>query len=78
MKWVLAAAAAVVLVAGCGGGSSHGHTPDQKACKAAMVQEYKQALKTGQTGSQPAPCAGLSDAALQKLADQVMTEVTGQ
>lgn len=72
MKRALVILAVLVASVACG---SNGHKPDQAACEKAMVQQFKDAVQTGQTGTEPPSCTGLSDATLQKLAGQAMDEV---
>lgn len=71
VKWVLAAAAAVLLVSGCGS-SGKAPAPDQDACRAAMVEEFRLALATGEEGTEPPSCVGLDKATLTKLAGEAM------
>lgn len=75
--WGLAVAVLFVvpLLAGCGGSG-----PDKAACKAALVQQWKEALgnpTTVSTGTEPPPCKGLDDATLQQLWYQAGTEASG-
>lgn len=65
---VIVVAAASLLLAACGGGSH----PSQAACKQAMKQQYATALASGQQGTEPAACKGLSSAVLTRLAGQVL------
>jgi hypothetical protein len=75
--WALAVAALLLvpLLAGCGG-----HGPDRAACKAALVQQWKEALGNPTTvspGTEPVPCKGLDDAVIQQLWYQAGTEASG-
>jgi hypothetical protein len=56
------------LMAGCGG--SH---PDVAACKSAMKAEFAALWLRTERAPEPAPCQGLSNAELQKLAGQVLS-----
>lgn len=67
MRTVIAAAAVALLLSACGGSG-----PSQAACKQAMKQQYATALASGQQGTEPAACKGLSAAVLQRLAGQVL------
>ena len=62
------ACAALILLAGCGGSG-----PPESACKKAMQKQYATALASGQQGTEPPECKGLSNATLQKLAGQVLS-----
>lgn len=62
-----AVAAAALLLTACGSSG-----PSQADCKKAMKQQYATALASGQKGTEPAACKGLSAAVLQKLAGQVL------
>jgi hypothetical protein len=70
----LAYMAVLALLSGCGGG------PDQAACKAALVQQWKTALDGPAPvtpGTEPSACKGLDAATLQKLWYQAGTEASG-
>jgi hypothetical protein len=76
--WILAAVAlfTVPVLVSC---SSH-HGPDRAACRAALVQQWKEALGNPTTvtpGTEPAPCKGLDAATLQALWTQAGTEAFG-
>ena len=52
----------LLALAGCGGG------PSEKDCKAALEQQWHQAVAgTGQQGTEPDACKGLPAATVQRL-----------
>lgn len=60
--------------------SRPGVSPDPVACKAAMRTAYRSALASNGTGvkaMRPGACAGVDDATVQRLADEILTEETG-
>lgn len=77
--WIALPFAVVLCMALLSGCSSHGG-PDQAKCKAALVQQWRQALgnpTTTSVGTEPVPCKGLDAATLQRLWAQAGTEASG-
>ncbi|WP_433008763.1 hypothetical protein [Kribbella sp. CA-294648] len=71
--------AVVAMLASCSGEEPPSNGPgDTAACKAAMKADYGKALATpgGPTASRPTACNGIDDATAQRLAGEVMSEVT--
>jgi len=68
------AALAVTALALAGCASSHPHTDHVAACKAAMTRDYDyaRAHPDAPPATRPAACKGVSDAALQKIAGEIM------
>lgn len=76
-KWVPLVAALAVIVAGAVlylvlANRSDGGTPS--TCKEALRAQYRAALESGTEGHRPGECAGLSDAELERLAGEVLSE----
>lgn len=68
----IVAAAAALLLAGCGSGQH----PDSAACQAAMHQQMQSAITTATTTpspTRPAACAGVSDSDVQKYAGEAIS-----
>lgn len=76
------AAAALVLTmlgAGCSStGNDEKPKPDVAACKAAMKRDYEKAQDdpSAPSATRPPACAGVDDTTLQRLAAEIMSEVT--
>ena len=69
-----AAVGAALLLAGCSGsGDKTPAVASTSACWTAMVQQFRQDEATGQTGTYPAACRGVSDAVLQSYAFQILS-----
>jgi hypothetical protein len=70
----LAACAVVVAaLAACGSApAAAAPRPSVAACTKAMRAEYAQALSTGAKGTEPAQCAGIPAAELDKIAMQIL------
>ena len=79
LKILIAVIAALLIAAGIAlyTADATGTKADPQACKAAMVQQFKDAMATGAEGKRPAECAGLSDDQLTEIASQVMEEQLG-
>lgn len=73
IRSLIAAAAAVVMLAGCGGGSSG---PDVAACKAAMKEAFATASAdpSSPDASKPAACEGVDDKTIERLAGEIVSE----
>lgn len=77
LKILLAIAAALLIAAGIAmyTADATGTKTSPEACKAAMVQQYKDAVANGIKGTRPAACAGLTDDQLTQIASQVLREL---
>lgn len=70
---LMAALGVVIALAAMSGGTAV--RPDQVgACKAALRQQFYDALKSGRSGQPLAECAGLSADTVQRLAYEVLDE----
>jgi uncharacterized lipoprotein len=70
----IAAALAVLALAGCSSGSTH-TASNVAACKAAMTRDYDYALAhpDAPPATRPTACKGVSAATLQKIAGEIMS-----
>jgi hypothetical protein len=69
MRRTAAALLAMLFLAACDGSE-----PDLAACEQAMRDQFDAAMATGEEGSRPAACEGVSD---EKIADIAM-EIIGE
>ena len=89
MQGIAGATMLALALTACGGGAQ---TPQQTpspssttttqpadkamACKAAMVQQFIDAMASGKTGTRPKECVGVDDKTVEKFAEQILSGET--
>ncbi|MFI8297299.1 hypothetical protein ACIGCZ_15300 [Streptomyces nigra] len=77
MKTRTAVCTALLALAALTGCSSNTEA-DPAACKAAMEEQFAEALASGKEGTRPDACEGIDDKTLQQLAGEVIGDQTSK